>query len=59
MEHDPAKNDPDGIAEIWQSAERRRVREVGEWLSHFFTRRRRLEVSESEVSRPQGTPVLR
>ena len=52
MEREQNNIDPDGLAEIWRSAERRRVEDMGAWLSHWFEQRRRLKVSDAQATDP-------
>jgi hypothetical protein len=47
MEREQNNIDPDGLAEIWRSAERRRAEDMGAWLSQWFEQRRRLKVSDA------------
>jgi hypothetical protein len=42
--------DDDDLAQIWQSAQRRRTADIYSWFSHFFERHRQLKSSDS---RPQ------
>jgi hypothetical protein len=57
MEREQNNTDSDGLAEVWRSAERRRVEDIGAWLSQWFAQRRRLRVSDAEVSYPKGRPA--
>ena len=56
MDHEPIKTDPDGLAEVWRSAERRRAEEISGWLGQLFERRR-LKVADSAAIYPKGHPA--
>jgi hypothetical protein len=53
MEREQNNTDPDGLAEIWRSAERRRAEDMGAWLSQWLEQRRRLR---SPMPRPPIPP---
>ena len=42
MERERNNTDPDGSAEVWRSAERRRAEDIEAWLRRWFVQRRRL-----------------
>ena len=50
--------DPDGLAEVWRNAERRRAEDIDGWLRQWFEQRRRLKVSDAEYTHPKGRPAL-
>jgi hypothetical protein len=56
MEREQKNIDPDGLAEIWWSAERRRAEDKGAWLSQWFEQRRRLKVSDAQAADPTPKP---
>jgi len=56
MERERNKADPDGLAEVWRSAEQRRAEDIGEWFSRFF-QPRRLKTSDAQAQYPRGNPV--
>jgi hypothetical protein len=58
MERERNNTDPDGSAEVWRSAERRRAEDIEAWLRQWFVQRRRLKVSDAEASYPKGRPAL-
>ena len=58
MERERNNTDPDGLAEVWRSAERRRAEDIDGWLRPWFEPRRRLEVSDAEATYPKGRPAL-
>jgi hypothetical protein len=49
MQREQNTTDPDGLAEVWRSAERRRAKDLGAWLSQWVERRRRLKVSDAQA----------
>jgi hypothetical protein len=53
MEREQNITDPDGLAEVWRIAERRRAEDLGAWLSR---RRRRLKVSDAQATDPTPKP---
>jgi hypothetical protein len=53
MEREQNNIDPDGLAEIWRSAERRRAEDMGAWLNQWFEQRRRLKVSDAQATIPR------
>jgi hypothetical protein len=59
MAHEPIETDSEGLAEIWQSAERRRAEDLSGWLSQMFGQRPRPKVADSEGTYVPGYPVLR
>jgi hypothetical protein len=56
MEREQNTTDPDGLAEVWRSAERRRVEDLGAWLSQWIEQRRRLKVSDAQAADPAPKP---
>jgi hypothetical protein len=50
MERAKNSTDPDGLAEVWRSAERRRAEDFGAWLSQWVERWRRLKVSDAQAT---------
>jgi hypothetical protein len=49
----PIETDPDVLAEVWRTAERRRSADIGAWLGQLFElRRRRLKVAERDAAYP-------
>jgi hypothetical protein len=56
MEREQNNIDPDGLAEIWRGAERRRAEDMGAWLSQWFEQRRRLKVSDAQATDPTPKP---
>jgi hypothetical protein len=56
MEREQNDIDPDGLAEIWRSAERRRVEDMGAWLGQWLEQRRRLKVSDAQATDPTPKP---
>ena len=58
MERERNNTDPDGLAEVWPSAERRRVEDIDAWLRQWFEQRRRLKVSDAEATYPKRRPAL-
>ena len=59
MEREPIKADPDGLADVWRTAEQRRAEDIGAWLGHIFEQRCRLKVARAEGAYPEGHPALR
>jgi hypothetical protein len=59
MEREPIKTDPDGLADVWRSAEQRRAEEIGAWLGRVFEKPRRTKVREVDAAYPEGHPALR
>jgi hypothetical protein len=57
MEREQNNTDPDGLAEVWRSAERRRMEDIGAWFSQWFEQRRRLKVSDAPTTYPRGRPT--
>jgi hypothetical protein len=43
MEREQNTTDPDGLAEVWRTAERRRAEDLGVWLSQWVEQKRRLK----------------
>jgi len=58
MERERNNTDPDGSAEVWRSAERRRAEDIEAWLRQWFVQRRRLKACDAEASYPKGRPAL-
>ena len=58
MEREWNNTDPDGLAEVWRSAERRRAEDIDGWLRQWFEQRRRLKVSDAKATYPKGRPAL-
>jgi hypothetical protein len=58
MERERNNTDPDGLAEVWRSAERRRAEDIDAWLRQWFEQRRRLKVADAEATYPKGRPAL-
>jgi hypothetical protein len=54
IEREPIKTDPDGLAEIWRTAEQRRAKDISGWLGQLFDQRRRPRVADGEAAYPQG-----
>jgi hypothetical protein len=59
MEREPTKTDPDGLAEIWHSAEYRRAEDMRGWLGQLFQQRERPNVADAGAIHPAGHPALR
>jgi hypothetical protein len=59
MEREQNQTDPDGLAEVWRSAEQRRAEDIRAWLGHVFEKWRRPKTSGAETRYPQGNPALR
>jgi hypothetical protein len=57
MERERDGVDPDGLVEVWRSAERRRTEDIGAWLSQWFEQWRRLKVSDAQATYPKGRPT--
>jgi len=58
MEREPTKTDPEGLAEIWRSAEQRRVEDISGWLGQLFERRP-LKASKVDNAYSKGQPAFR
>jgi hypothetical protein len=56
MEREQNYIDPNGLAKIWRSAERRRAEDIGISLSQWFEQRRRLKVSDAQATDPTPKP---
>jgi hypothetical protein len=54
MEREQNTTDPDGLAEVWRSAERRRAEDLGVWLSQWVEQKRWLKVSDAHRSPAQS-----
>jgi hypothetical protein len=49
----------DDLSEIWRAAQLRRTEEIGEWLKHFFKRRRQIKALVSDLRHHQGRTAAR
>jgi len=49
-------NIPDGLAEIWRRAERRRAEDIAARFSQWFERRLRLKVFDARATDPTPKP---
>ena len=58
MEREPIETEPEGLAEIWRSAEQRRAEDVGGWLGRLFEGRR-LRASKVDNAYSKGQPAFR
>ena len=54
MGREPNIADPDGLAEVWRSAEQRRTEDIRKWLGQAFEKWRQLKTSDSEARIPEG-----
>jgi hypothetical protein len=59
MDREAIKSDPDALADIWRSAERRRAEDIGTWLVRVFEKPRPLKAPDVDSAYPQGHPALR
>jgi hypothetical protein len=57
MERAKNSTDPDGLAEVWRSAEQRRAEDFGAWLSQVVAQLRRLKVSDAQATDPTRKPA--
>lgn len=58
MERERNNTDPDGLAGIWRSAERRRAEDIDAWLRQWFEQRRWLKACDAGATYPKGRPAL-
>jgi hypothetical protein len=58
MEREPIKTEPEGLAEIWRSAEQRRAEDIGGWLGQLFDRRS-FKASKGDNAYSEGRPAFR
>ena len=56
MEREQNNIDPDSLAEIWRSAERRRAEDMGAWLGQWVEQRLRRKVSDAQATDPTPKP---
>jgi hypothetical protein len=58
MEREPIKTDPDGLAEVWRTAERRRAEDIRGLLGRLFEQRRRRKAADDGAISPKRRPAL-
>jgi hypothetical protein len=59
MHNEQENIDKDDLSEIWRAAQFRRTEEIGEWLKHFFDRRRQIKALDSDLRHHQGRTAAR
>ena len=56
MEREQNTTDPDVLAQVWRSAERRRAEDLGAWFSQWVEQWRRFKVSDAQATDPTPKP---